>query len=137
MEISDVKRICGPDKVVGPLQIEFSQRGEWDLGDTTLNNPKTYAEFYNNLKTCYDTHPFYPADEDVTYDLCQMLNTETDIVVYAAFWPHLTSKWVDKLVDIQKVDMFGLVVYGYTAEDTYYACYAAAYSSGSRPYTAA
>ncbi len=108
MEIKDIKRICGPDKVIGPLQIEFSQRGEWDLGDTTLNNPKTYAEFYNNLKTCYDTHPFYPADKDVTYDLCQMLNTQTEIVAYAAFWPQLTSKWVDRVVDIQKVDMFGL-----------------------------
>ena len=105
MEIKDIKRVCGPDKVVGPLQIEFSQRGEWDLGNTALTNSKTYAEFYNNLETKYDEHPFYTGD--VTYDLCQMLNTQTNIVGYAAFWPQLTAKWVDSTLYMQKVDVFG------------------------------
>jgi hypothetical protein len=105
MEIKDIKRICGPDKVVGPLQIEFSQRAEWDLGDSALSNSKTYAEFYNNLETKYDEHPFYSSD--VTYDLCQMLNPVSNKVGYAAFWPQLTAKWVDGTLYIPKVDVFG------------------------------
>jgi len=105
MEIKDIKRICGPDKVTGPLQIEFSQRGEWDLGDTTLTNTKTYAEFYSDLVTAYDEHPFY--SDDVTYDLCQMINPNSELVGYAAFWPQLTSKWVTSIVDLPKVDIYG------------------------------
>ncbi len=105
MEIKDIKRICGPDKITGPLQIEFSQRGEWDLGKTTLTNTKTYAEFYDGLVTSYDTHPFY--NGDVTYDLCQMLNTQSGLVGYAAFWPQLTSKWVTSVVNLPKVDVYG------------------------------
>ncbi|MCX6648600.1 MAG: hypothetical protein NTV61_04335 [Candidatus Bathyarchaeota archaeon] len=107
MEIKDIKRICGPDKVVGPLQIEFSQRGEWDLGSSTLNNEKTYAEFYDNLETVYDEHPFFSTEEDVTYDLCQMLNTQTSLVGYAAFWPQLTSKWVTGTKTLPIVSVFG------------------------------
>ena len=107
MEIKDIKRIAD-DKIQGPLQIEFSQRGEWDLGDSSLNNAKTYAEFYDNLTTKYYKHPFYPTDEDVTYDLCQMINPETELVGFAAFWPTLVSKWVTGTESLPRVDPYGL-----------------------------
>jgi len=93
MEIKDIKRI-DDDKMRGPFQIEFSQRGEWDLGDTM--NPKAYTEFYDGLVTKYNKHPFYypEGDEEVTYDLCQIIDENEDYVGFAAFWPHLISKWV-------------------------------------------
>jgi hypothetical protein len=105
MEIKDIKRIAD-EKIQGPLQIEFSQRAEWDLGDSKLNNAKTYAEFYDNLATKYDKHPFYPTDKDVTYDLCQMINPETKLVGFAAFWPNLISKWVTGTDTLPRIDLF-------------------------------
>ncbi|MDP2899468.1 MAG: hypothetical protein Q8O47_00670 [Candidatus Bathyarchaeota archaeon] len=109
MEIKDVKRICD-EKILGPLQIEFSQRSEWDLGDTANTNTKTYAEFYENVETKYDKHPFYaPENEEkiVTYDLCQVLNRETDLVGFAAFWPNLISKWVTGTNTLPRIDPQG------------------------------
>jgi hypothetical protein len=100
MEIKDIKRI-DENKMTTPFQIEFSQRGQWDLGDET--NCFSYAEFYNGLITKYNKHPFYTVDteppwgqeHEVTYDLCQIIADDEELVGFAAFWPHLISKWVD------------------------------------------
>jgi len=105
MEIKDIKRL-EESKWCGPFQVEFSQRGEWDIGTEVTR--ESYAEFYNGLLTKYDKHPFYGPypnaapevndtyDIDVTYDLCQMISTEhgVDKVGFAAYWPALISKWV-------------------------------------------
>ncbi|MBN2335807.1 hypothetical protein JXL21_09620 [Candidatus Bathyarchaeota archaeon] len=100
MEIKDIKRI-DENKMTTPFQIEFSQRGQWDLGDET--NSFSYAEFYNDLETKYNKHPFYTVDSseawmqehEVTYDLCQIIADDEDLVGFAAYWPTLISKWVD------------------------------------------
>ena len=92
MQIKDIKRVDN-QKWVGPFQIEFSERAEWDLKNHV--NPQSYAEFYDNLTTKYIKHPFYPVDENVTYDLCQMISDDNVTVGFAAFWPRLISKWVE------------------------------------------
>ena len=97
MEIKDIKRITD-EKVQGPMQIEYSQRGEWDIGKESAS--ESYAEFYNDLPTKYYKHPFYyPAEEQgpVTFDLCQMIDKDEEFVGFAAFWPPLISKWVTNL----------------------------------------
>ena len=113
LEIKDIKRL-ERSKWTGPFQIEFSQRGEWDIGTTSVCN--SYAEFYNDLDTKYDKHPFYSPytadgttdypirNEPVKYDLCQMISTEPniDLVGFWAFWPQLQSKWVDKTYGMPK-----------------------------------
>ena len=93
MQIKDIKRIDN-NKWTGPFQIEFSERAEWDLKNEI--NPQSYAEFYDNLTTKYIKHPFYPVDQNVTYDLCQMISDDNVTVGFAAFWPRLISKWVEE-----------------------------------------
>jgi hypothetical protein len=118
MEIKDVKRI-DDNKFDGPFQIEFSQRGEWDIGMETNN--EAYAEFYNGLDTKYWKHPFYWPEayvtdqsgyqpEPVTFDACQMIDKNENVVGFAAFWPNLISKWVtnvDSLTGIGGDDVPG------------------------------
>ncbi len=94
MEIKDIKR-CDDNKFDGPFQIEFSQRGEWDIG--TESNNEAWAEFYDGFETKYWKHPFYfPCEErePVTFDVCQMIDQDETLVGFAAFWPNLISKWV-------------------------------------------
>lgn len=113
LEIKDIKRL-DDNKFTGPFQIEFSQRGQWDIGDES--NPESWAEFYNGLKTKYWKHPFYyPGDAPegtVTYDLCQMIDKDEELVAYAAFWPNLISKWVSNVDTISRLggmDMPGIL----------------------------
>lgn len=84
MEIKDIKRVDN-NKMTGPFQIEFSQNAEWDLGN--ISRSLSYAEFYDNLTTKYDKHPFYYPEGDhmVSYDLVQIIDMETEQVGYAAF----------------------------------------------------
>ena len=93
LEIKDIKRIDN-NKMTGPFQIEFSQRGEWDLGELTRS--LSYAEFYDGLRTKYVKHPFYYPEgtHNVTYDLVQVIDEEMEKVGFAAFWPQTISKWV-------------------------------------------
>ena len=100
MEIKDIKR-CDDNKLNGPFQIEFSQRAEWDIGLTGAS--ESYAEFYEDIPTKYDKHPFYTipghGGTDVTFDLCQIIGEE-NLVGYAAYWPPLISKWVTDVADV-------------------------------------
>ena len=93
MEIKDIKRVDN-SKMTGPMQIEFSQRGEWDLGE--LSRSLSYAEFYDGLYTKYWKHPFYfpEGDHPVTYDLVQIIDQDMSKVGFAAFWPQTISTWV-------------------------------------------
>jgi len=100
MEIKDIKR-CDDNKFDGPFQIEFSQRGEWDLG--TESNNEAWAEFYDGFETKYWKHPFYfPCEEGdpVEFDVCQMIDQDETLVGFAAFWPNLISKWVTNVDSI-------------------------------------
>jgi len=104
MEIKDVKR-CDDNKFDGPFQIEFSQRGEWDIGTETNN--EAWAEFYDGFETKYWKHPFYyPCEErdPVEFDVCQMIDQDETLVGFAAFWPNLISKWV---TNVDSIDHLG------------------------------
>ncbi|TRO53806.1 hypothetical protein E2P71_05655 [Candidatus Bathyarchaeota archaeon] len=104
MEIKDVKRV-DDNKFDGPFQIEFSQRGEWDIG--TESNNEAWAEFYDGFETKYDKHPFYyPCVETdpVTFDVAQMIDQDEGLVGFAAFWPTLISKWV---TNVDSLDHLG------------------------------
>jgi len=104
MEIKDIKRIDN-DKMTGPMQFEFSQRGEWDLGE--LSRSLSYAEFYDGLSTKYWKHPFYypEGDHRVTFDLVQIIDRDMSKVGFAAFWPQTISKWVTDLEHMTREDV--------------------------------
>jgi len=98
----DIKRL-DQGKFGRTFQVEFSNRGEWDIGTTSA--PPSYAHFYDNLSTVYnhDYHDFYNAAHDITgYDMCQMIDEDGSYVGYAAFWPQLFGKLVDGTTHITR-----------------------------------
>jgi hypothetical protein len=94
--IKDVKRI-DIGKNIGVMQIEFGDRGEWDLG--AGSPPKSYAHFYFGNTTEYDHNwqPWYvgaPSGYDGTYDVCQIIDDDKVYAGWAAFWPRPITSWV-------------------------------------------
>jgi hypothetical protein len=95
----DVKRI-DIGKNIWDMQIEFGDRGEWDLGSSVSGSaPKSYAHFFENETTIYDGlyQPWYanaPDDYDGTYDVCQIISDDEEFVGWAAFWPKPIISWV-------------------------------------------
>jgi hypothetical protein len=95
----DVKRI-DIGKNIGAMQIEFGDRGEWDLGAGTP--PKSYAHFNMSQPTVYDGNwqPWYadatgvPAGYNSTYDVCQIIDSGMNYMGWAAFWPKPITSWV-------------------------------------------
>jgi len=94
----DIKR-TDVGKNIGDMQIEFSNRGEWDLGDGTP--PKSYAHFYTGQSTLYDGHyqAWYngtgvPTGYNGTYDVCQIIDDGLNYVAWAAFWPRPIVSYV-------------------------------------------
>jgi len=101
----DIKRL-DQGKFGRTFQVEFSNRGEWDIGITSA--PPSYAFFYDDLATNYgsDYHAFY-TDEVLSvtsgvtgFDVCQMINQAGTYVGFAAFWPPLFGKLVDATTHI-------------------------------------
>jgi hypothetical protein len=91
----DIKRL-DKGKWGRTFQVEFSNRGQWDIG--TTSSPPSYAHFYDNLTTVYnyEYHDFYNATYNAAgFDMCQMINTAGTYVGFAAFWPQLFGKIVD------------------------------------------
>jgi hypothetical protein len=94
----DIKRLA-LGKWGRTFQVEFSNRGEWDIGTTSA--PPSYAHFYDDLATAYhyEYHDFYnatPSYANVTgFDVAQMINEAGTYVGFAAFWPQLFGKMVD------------------------------------------
>jgi hypothetical protein len=91
----DIKRL-DLGKFSRTFQVEFSNRGEWDLGNVSA--PPSYAYFYDNLATAYteDYHDFYSAVNPITgFDVAQMISKNGAYVGFAAFWPQLFGKLVD------------------------------------------
>ena len=89
----DVK-LLDTRKFTGTLQVEFSNRGEWDLGKATA--PASYAHWFDDQYTCYHSgyHPFYA--ENANYDVAQIISQSTPgFVGWAAYWPSLISKWME------------------------------------------
>ena len=98
----DIKRLA-TGKFGRTFQVEFSNRGEWDIG--TSEAPPSYAHFYDNLTTVYDYeyHDFYNATNDITgFDMCQMIGEGGSYVGSAAFWPQLYGKLVDGTTHITR-----------------------------------
>jgi hypothetical protein len=95
----DIKRL-DTRKSVGAMQIEFSERGEWDLGAGAP--PKSYANIYTYQPTEYDSHyqGWYnnaPAGFDGTYDLLQVIDDDMDYVAWAAWWPKPITSYVEAI----------------------------------------
>jgi hypothetical protein len=91
----DIKRL-DKGKWGRTFQVEFSNRGQWDIGTTSA--PPSYAHFYDNLTTAYDYeyHDFYNFTYDITgFDVAQMIDQGGTYVGFAAFWPQLYGKMVD------------------------------------------
>jgi hypothetical protein len=98
----DIKRLA-TGKFGRTFQIEFSNRGEWDIGTTSA--PKSYAHFYDDQPTVYDYeyHDFYGVAYPLTgYDVCQMIDEDGTYVGFAAFWPQLYGKLVDGTTHITR-----------------------------------
>ena len=100
--LKDVKRLQA-GKFGRVFQVEFSNRGEWDIGEG--RSPPCYANFYDDYYTYYDHHyhDFYNATNDITgYDVCQMIDKDGEYVGFAAFWPNLFGKLVDGTTHITR-----------------------------------
>ena len=100
--LKDIKLI-DTRKGTGTLQVEFSNRGEWDLGKAT--SPISYAHFFDDQYTSMHDgwQPFYGGDHPAYYDVAQIISTiPSGYVGFAAFWPSLTSKYVEAFADTSR-----------------------------------
>jgi len=95
----DIKRI-DIGKNIWDMQIEFGDRGEWDLGASTKGAaPKSYAHIFENQSTVYndDYQSWYNTtvgNYNGTYDVCQIIDDDLAYVGWAAFWPKPIVTWV-------------------------------------------
>ncbi len=101
----DIKRVESP-KRWGDLQIEFAERGQWDLESTTGeingNAPLSYAYFFENQSTVYnsDYQSWYagaPSGYDGVYDVAQIIDDKLNYTAWAAYWPKPIKHWVDDI----------------------------------------
>jgi hypothetical protein len=121
IKITTTKFVVGPIAVPGAqegtsesgLIIQFSNRGEWDLGPSSGANAfQSYVHLYRGdyaLSTVYDNdyhlNPTLPAStyssygsqpgSSGTYDLAQIISADVAYVGWAAFWPSLSDWSVD------------------------------------------
>jgi hypothetical protein len=101
----DIKRVESP-KRWGDLQVEFAERGQWDLestfGEISGNAPLSYAYFFENQSTVYnsDYQSWYtdaPSGYDGVYDVAQMIDDKLNYTAWAAYWPKPIKHWVDDI----------------------------------------
>lgn len=101
----DIKRLDSP-KRWGDLQVEFAERGQWDLesdtGEISGSAPESYACFFENQTTVYnhDYQSWYtgaPSGYDGVYDVAQIIDDQLDYVAWAAYWPKPIKHWVDDI----------------------------------------
>jgi hypothetical protein len=94
VEFKDIKRL-DQGKFGRDFQIEFSNRGEWDIG--TTSSPPSNATIYNSAQLAaqglytpygYNYHPYYSAAHPITgYYLAQIINQVGTYVGWVAYWP--------------------------------------------------
>ena len=111
--LKDIKSIAPKLTVLGKMNVQFSDRGEVDLGTEALGFP-SYAHFYvaggvpaEGQPTAYNSTwvgtvktatpsiktKHGPEPKAIgTYDVAQVINFATKNVFFAAFWPSL-SDW--------------------------------------------
>jgi hypothetical protein len=101
--IKDVKRV-DIGKGIGTMQVEFSERGQWDMEHSW--HPNAYAHWFVNQTTSYNKHIFYNGSyayrseaKDAGYDVCQIISasyaSSLPYVGWVAFWPNTTINYVD------------------------------------------
>jgi hypothetical protein len=121
IKITTTKFVVGPIAVPGAqegttesgLIIQFSNRGEWDLGPSSGSNAfQSYVHLYRGdyaLSTVYNSeyhlNPTLPTSayssygsqpgSSGTYDLAQLISADAAYVGWAAFWPSLSDWSVD------------------------------------------
>jgi hypothetical protein len=87
IEYKDIKRL-DQGKFGRDFQVEFSNRGEWDIG--TTSSPPSYAQIYHAQSTVYDYNyqPYYNEENDAdTYDVVQILDQSGTYAGFVAYWP--------------------------------------------------
>ena len=93
--IKDVKSVMPWKVTVGNMTVQFSNRGEVDLGTPTTGY-ESYAYFGYDETTVYDKNYLagvYPADYvDKQFNVLQCINPFAKAVFYAAFWPSLSQR---------------------------------------------
>jgi len=107
VEYKDIKRL-DQGKFGRDFQVEFSNRGEWDIG--TTSSPPSYATFYADQETVYDYnyHPFYSSDNRITgYDVCQIINQAGTYVGFVAYWPQPFGVLVQSTNVITRTQVLG------------------------------
>jgi hypothetical protein len=104
----DIKRVESP-KRWGDLQVEFAERGQWDLestvGERTGSAPTAYASFYVNQSTVYNHHyqGWYNNSRsgfDGVYDVVQVIDDMRNFTAWAAYWPKPINHWVDNIASL-------------------------------------
>jgi len=101
----DIKRLDNR-KFSSNFQVEFSNRGEWDLG--LVSPPRSWAHFFDDQSTCYHEgwHTYYGGAHPAFYDVAQIISHDTPgYVGFAAFWPSLISKYVESTGYISRKTM--------------------------------
>ncbi|MGQ9565051.1 MAG: hypothetical protein ACUVT5_00700 [Candidatus Bathyarchaeales archaeon] len=97
--IKDIKRV-DVGKGIGTMQIEFSERGQWDM--ERASHPLAYAHWFVNQSTSYNKHVFYNGSyayyneaKAAGYDVCQIISKSLPYTGWAAFWPNTTVNYVE------------------------------------------
>lgn len=97
--IKDIKRV-DIGKGIGTMQIEFSERGQWDM--ERASHPLAYAHWFVNQSSEYNKHIFYNGSytyhsdaKAAGYDVCQIISKSLPYVGWAAFWPNTTVNYVE------------------------------------------
>jgi hypothetical protein len=89
VEYKDIKRL-DQGKFGRDFQVEFSNRGEWDIGTTSA--PPSYAQIFHAMPTVYDWNyqPYYNSTAGFnanTYDVAQMMDQLGNFAGFVAYWP--------------------------------------------------
>jgi hypothetical protein len=106
IEYKDIKRL-DQGKFGRSFEVEFSNRGEWDIGANS-SSPPSYAYFYNNLSTVYDYdyHDYYGPSYPITgYDMCQMIDEAGTYAGFVAYWPQTFGKVVKPTTAITRTEI--------------------------------
>ena len=97
----DIKRVDNR-KGTGVMQIEFSERGQWDLGAGTP--PKSYAHIYEDQSTLYGEEYQHWYNGSATYagkyDMVQIIDDDLNYVAWAAWWPKPITSYVEDISEI-------------------------------------
>jgi len=97
----DIKRVDNR-KGTGVMQIEFSERGQWDLG--AGSPPKSYAHIYEDQTTLYgeEYQRWYNGSATYAgkYDMVQIIDDGLNYAAWAAWWPKPITSYVEDISEI-------------------------------------